>query len=380
MKNYSLPLLGVLFLVVLMVSLSTLLANKTDANTAGPQPADEPAAQNPLPSGWQLGQAIAYENLTLFPVISKDLTSTEEFITLDQGLKSGKVKVQEMGSNGRTPNRIRPTSQRQIAVQQRQGGDDGDSAEVNRVLVINNSGKTLVLIAGEIILGGKQDRIVGHDCIVSSTNTPVPVDVFCVEHGRWQSRRGESNDGAMAFGTANGVMAAPKVRSRAQAEKSQSKVWEGVADNVSMNGVSTSTGTLNSVFENKKVNAKLGDYEREFKTKLAAKNIVGTVVAVNGKVVSADVFASPMLFQAYQKKLLKSYALEAISAGKADKQAVTASDAEAFLSQSNGSAAAIEKDGVYRVAEKQSKDDASFQLEHTAKERKVIHFNKVRKQ
>jgi hypothetical protein len=380
MKNYSLPLLGVLFLVVLMVSLSTLLANKTDANTADPQPADEPAAQNPLPSGWQLGQAIAYENLTLFPVISKDLTSTEEFITLDQGLKSGKVKVQEMGSNGRTPNRIRPTSQRQIAVQQRQGGDDGDSAEVNRVLVINNSGKTLVLIAGEIILGGKQDRIVGPDCIVSSTNTPVPVDVFCVEHGRWQSRRGESNDGAMAFGTANGVMAAPKVRSRAQAEKSQSKVWEGVADNVSKNGVSTSTGTLNSVFENKQVNAKLGDYEREFKTKLAAKNIVGTVVAVNGKVVSADVFASPMLFQAYQEKLLKSYALEAISAGKADKQAVTASDAEAFLSQSNGSASAIEKDGVYRVAEKQSKDDASFQLEHTAKERKVIHFNKVRKQ
>ena len=248
------------------------------------------------------------------------------------------------------------------------------------MLVTNSSGKTLVLIAGEIILGGKQDRIVGHDCIVSSTQTPVPIDVFCVEHGRWQSRRGEASGNEMAFATASGYMAAPKVRSKAQAEKSQGAVWEEVADNVSQNRISTSTGTLNSVFADKKVTAKLSDYERELKARLGAKNIVGAVVAVNGKVVSADVFASPMLFQAYQGKLLKSYALEAISAGTADKQTVTASDAEAFLSQSNGSASAIEKDGLYRVAEKQSKDDASFQLEHTANDTKVIHFNKVRKQ
>ncbi len=379
MKNNSLLFLGVLFLAVLLVSFSTLLASRTKVKAASWPPADEPAAQQSLHNGWQLGQAIAYENLTLFPVISKEVTSTEEFITLDQGLKSGKVKVREMGG-GRAPNRIRPSAQRHLAAQQRADGEDGDSAEVNRVLVTNSSGKTLVLIAGEIILGGKQDRIVGHDCIVSSTNTSVPIDVFCVEHGRWQSRRGESSDGAMGFGTASGYMAAPKVRSRAQAEKSQGAVWEEVADKVSQNRISTSTGTLNSVFSDKQVTARLGDYERELKAKLGAKNIVGAVVAVNGKVVSADVFASPMLFQAYQEKLLKSYALEAISAGKSDKRTVQAADAEAFLSQSSGQASAIEKDGVYRVAERQTNEDASFQLEHTTKDRKVVHFNKVRKQ
>jgi hypothetical protein len=379
MKHYSLPLLGVLSLAVLLASLSTLLANRSGVKAASGQPLDKPVAAS-LPDGWKLGPAVAYENLTLFPVISTEKISTEEFITLDQGLKSGKVSVKEMGQNGRPANRVRPTNQRQIAIQQRADGDDGDSAEVNRVLVTNNSGKTLVLIAGEIILGGKQDRIVGHDCIVSSTNTPVSIDVFCVEHGRWQSHRGEASGGSMGFGTASDYMAAPKVRSKAQAEKNQSAVWDEVADKVAKNNISTSTGTLNSVYENKQVNARLEGYERELKTRLAAKNIVGAVVAVNGKVVSADVFASPMLFQAYQAKLLKSYALEAISAGKTDKQTVTAKDAEAFLSQSNGTASAIEKEGVYRVAEKQTKDDASFQLEHTANDRKVIHFNKVRKQ
>ena len=114
MKSYSLPLLGVLFLAVLLISLSTLLANKTQAKAANPQPADEPAAQNSLHPGWKLGQAIAYENLTLFPVISTAVTSTEEFITLDQGLKSGKVTVREMGSNGRSPNRIQSSRGRRV--------------------------------------------------------------------------------------------------------------------------------------------------------------------------------------------------------------------------------------------------------------------------
>jgi hypothetical protein len=247
-------------------------------------------------------------------------------------------------------NRAEPQTsnvQRNIAVQE-QVAIAGDGAEVNKVLVTNNSGKTLVLIAGEFILGGKQDRIVGHDCIVSSNNTPVPIDVFCVEHGRWQassiersrSGSGRGSNGGMgsgepetiAFIAATEVMAAPNVRANAQAKKSQSDVWSEVADKVSKNHVSTSTGTLNSVYSDKKVSARLNDYQRAIKVKFADKNIVGAVVAINGKLLSADVFASPQLFQAYQEKLLKSYALEAISADKGKSQEVKAGDAEAFLS------------------------------------------------
>lgn len=344
-------------------------------------PANSPAKA----SDWQLGQPITYENLTIFPVVSNDKVSSEEFITLDEGLRTKMVKVTEIGATThRTPRQHYSSQHRNIA--QQRDSDEGDNAEVNRVMVTNNSSKTLVLIAGEIILGGKQDRIVGEDCIVAATGKPMPIGVFCVEHGRWQETAHHRNqtvtgnaDGA-SFGSANNVMAAPNVRAKAQAEKSQTAVWDEVAAQVSKNRVSTSTGTLNSVFADKKVNAKLEDYEKAIAPKLVSGNIVGTVAAINGKVVFADVFASPLLFKAYRAKLTRSYALEALSADGKQKGKVTADDAKGFLTGSEGTDKTTEKEGVYRLSEKQSASDASFALEHTAKDRKLIHYSKVAKQ
>ena len=42
----------------------------------------------------------------------------------------------------------------------------------------------MFLLAGEVILGGKQDRIIGQNTIIAA-NTTQSVPVFCVEHGRW---------------------------------------------------------------------------------------------------------------------------------------------------------------------------------------------------
>jgi hypothetical protein len=402
MKHLLLTICGVLLVAVSTVGLSKVLISRAETHSRTLQPnIVTPTAK--LKQGWRLGAPARHENLTVFPVLSDEASGTDEFITLDQGLRSGKVRVTEMkaGSRNASPRNLQnnsaiqrrsPNVQRNNAMQE-QVAVRGDGAEVNKVLVTNNSGRTLVLIAGEFILGGKQDRIVGHDCIVSSTNTPVPIDVFCVEHGRWQSRSGASGRGANggmgssgasagyapSFVPAEEVMAAPKVRANAQATKSQSEVWSEVAEKVSKNRVSTSTGTLNSVYSNKRVSAKVNAYQSAIKAKFTGKNIVGAVVAINGRVVSADVFASPQLFQAYQAKLLKSYALEAISADKTNNQEARASDAEAFLSRSDGSESAVEKDGVYRLAEKQSGSDASFELEHTSKGAKLIHFNRVLK-
>jgi hypothetical protein len=391
MKNLLLTICGVLLVAVSTVGLSKVLISKAETNIRTLQPnIVTPGAK--LKPGWRLGTPARHENLTIFPVLSDEVSGTNEFITLDQGLRSGKVKVTEM----KAPPRSRPVaSSNEHSNQrvQRRVTSAGDGAEVNKVLVTNNSGKTLILIAGEFILGGKQDRIVGHDCIVGSTNTPVPIDVFCVEHGRWQSRSGAVGRGANggmgssgasagyapSFTPAEEVMAAPKVRANAQANKSQSEVWSEVADKVSKNMVSTPTGTLNSVYSNKRVSAKVNTYLSAIKARFTGKNIVGAVVAINGKVVSADVFASPQLFQAYQAKLLKSYALEAISSDKTNSQEARANDAEAFLSRSDGAESAVENDGVYRLAEKQSGSDASFELVHTNKSAKLIHFNRVLK-
>jgi hypothetical protein len=268
-----------------------------------------------------------------------------------------------------------------------------------------------VLIAGEMILGGKQDRIVGHDCIIEAGNTPVPLDVFCVEHGRWSGEsafgQGRGGGGGVAAGSGGGrgtgsgggsgdgagpaqdqgrmmgmmiaPMALPNIREKAQAKKSQAEVWSSVAETVTVSAAESSTGALSHVYENKRVNGKLQKYERALKDKLSANNVVGVVAAVGGKIISADVFANHSLFQAYWPKMLKSYALEAVSTIDASKQLVNRIDAEAFLARSQGTRDSDGKEGVYRLAENQSSADASFELQYTKKNPTLVHFNRVAK-
>jgi ARG and Rhodanese-Phosphatase-superfamily-associated Protein domain len=332
----------------------------------------------PVRPEWRLGTAFTYENLTIFPVLSDQTGTRADLITLDEGLRSGKVTITEMGADGS----LRTIDRRQLS----------SSAEVNRLALTNKSGKALVLIAGEMILGGRQDRIVGHDCIIEASDAPVPLDVFCVEHGRWsggsgfgQSGRnvaidqGAGKDEAIKLATI-APLARPDIREKAQAKKSQEQVWSSVAETVTVNGTSTSTGTLKSVYEDKAVNRKIEAYERALRDSLSAEGIVGVVAAIGNKVISADVFANHSLFQGYWPKMLKSYALEAVSTKSTGKAQVMKAEAEAFLARVQGTSAGNGQEGVYRLKENQSVADASFELEYTAKTPSLVHFNRVAKQ
>ncbi|HKA22746.1 MAG TPA: DUF6569 family protein [Blastocatellia bacterium] len=327
---------------------------------------------------WRLGAPFTYENLTIFPVLSDQSDTRADLITLDEGLRSGEVTISELGADGSS----RTIDHRQLS----------SSAEVNRLALTNKSGKALVLIAGEMILGGRQDRIVGHDCIIEASATPVPLDVFCVEHGRWsggsafgQSGRNVAGDQSARRDETNKLatmapLARPNIREKAQAQKSQDQVWNSVAETVTVNGTSTSTGTLKSVYEDKAVNGKLEGYERALRDSLSAESVVGVVAAIGNKIISADVFANHSLFHAYWPKMLKSYALEAVSTKIARKAEVMKAEAEAFLARVQGASAANGQDGVYRLKENQSGADASFELEYTAKAPSLVHFNRVAKQ
>jgi hypothetical protein len=174
-------------------------------------------------------------------------------------------------------------------------------------------------------------------------------------------------------------MALPNIREKAQATKDQQEVWSAVAETVTVNGASSSTGTLKSVYQDKRVNTKLDAYERAFRDRLSAGAIVGVVAAIDGDIVSADVFANHSLFQAYWPKMLKSYALEAVGATAAVAKQVSRTDAETFLARVQGANASDAHEGVYRLAENQSKTAASFELEYTGKSPALVHFNRVAK-
>ena len=173
-------------------------------------------------------------------------------------------------------------------------------------------------------------------------------------------------------------LALPNIREKAQARKSQDEVWTAVAETVTVNAASTRTGTLKSVYQDKRVHTKLDGYERAFKDRLSARSIVGVVAVIGGNIVSADVFANHAMFRAYWPKMLKSYALEAVSTTRAGALQVSKTDAEAFLGRVQGSATESHE-AAYRLSENQSRADASFELEYTRKTPTLIHFNRVAK-
>src|ERR1041385_1646894 len=133
-------------------------------------------------SSYQLLSPIRYSNLTIFPVVAAKSHDTSAFLTLDEGLRSGEVLVTEAGS-------VSPLVRPRRGVSVRPEVHDG--AEVNRLVLVNNSKKPLLLLAGEIVTGGKQDRIIGKDRLVPAESDPIDVGVFCVEPGRWVNQSAE---------------------------------------------------------------------------------------------------------------------------------------------------------------------------------------------
>ena len=63
-----------------------------------------------------------------------------------------------------------------------------EQGPVNSLTLANRAKLPLFLLSGEVVIGGKQDRIIGKNTVVAPRTTET-VPVFCVEHGRWSGRK-----------------------------------------------------------------------------------------------------------------------------------------------------------------------------------------------
>src|SRR5262249_35583310 len=127
-----------------------------------------------LSGGYKVLDPIHQGNLTVFPVVVATSHDTNEFLTLDEGTRSGEVVVTEYGN-------VQPLMRRRGGATPTPSG----GAQVNTLVLVNNSKRPLILLAGEIVTGGKQDRVIGKDRIVPAESDPIDLSVFCVEPGRW---------------------------------------------------------------------------------------------------------------------------------------------------------------------------------------------------
>jgi len=308
---------------------------------------------------WRLLEPVTYENIAVFPVVSNSTQDTSGFLTLDEGLSRGEVLVTEQGS---------ATMVRNLDDGRRYVPPPSDSgASVNQLVLINRSKRPLLLLAGELVSGGKQDRIIGKDRIVPVGAEPLPLDVFCVEHGRWSS--------GSQFVQSKTIVH-PSVREQAAIKQDQNEVWSAVARGSTAKAAEAApravlsaadlsaavsseapTQSYDKIYKSRRVGGSIDSFVEAVQTRFAkstshlkGEEVVGVIVAYGGEVAWSDIFASSELFDQYWPKLLRSYAVEAL-ARPALREAASTNDAREFLRRLNGREKQESEPGVYRWRE-----------------------------
>ena len=276
-------------------------------------------------------QRFSCEKLQLYPIIANEMFRAANkdignAVPMNKALQDGRLKINE----------------------------HADGATVNTLQAINTSKDTIYLMQGEVIVGGKQDRMLANDVLVAPGAT-IDIAAFCVEHGRWSG----NGDGKSFTGTVGVV--AQDVRKVAAVEKEQTEVWDKVAYNVSKNEAAAPTGSYADMLDDKEYQTQRAAYRERLKD-LPVNNpgIVGVIAVSGNKVVGCDVFANEAMFSQAYPQLIDAYIAEALNKG--GKVTMTGADVQGYFrtlfadekkleEKSNGNGYIFKaKDRTYRVS------------------------------
>src|SRR5512145_2389484 len=143
-------------------------------------------AESPL----RVSGPFVYENLDLYLIHGPDRIDKRSFVPLGEALERKMVVVRETGN-------------------------------VSELSIENVSDKEVYVQSGDIVKGGKQDRILGKDMVLQPHSGRIPVASFCVEQGRWQARGTEASD---RFSSSSENAGVRELR-LANIQGSQTEVW-----------------------------------------------------------------------------------------------------------------------------------------------------------
>jgi hypothetical protein len=314
-----------------------------------------------------------HQNLTIFLIHGEDASSNKNLITLQEAMEMKVFKVYE-------------------------------TEDVNELMVENISPKYDVFIqSGDIVKGGKQDRVLAISIIIPRNSGKVSIEAFCVESDRWEGRGNESkkefssseervvskelkvatngteSGSGSGIGDGNGT---------GSGRGSQSEVWKEVANaqrNISANvtadvTANSSASSLQLSLENKKLAKAREEFAKKFSDLTQGKtDVIGYAFAINGKINSADIYVSNHLFGKLWPKMLKAAVTEAISLADQTKAGSepTAGDIGSFLSEADkGTTKERQTVAKSKVVTRASKNEAVYEARD--KSDLVVHRNYVK--
>ncbi len=318
-----------------------------------------------------VGKPLTYKYLQLFPIYANGSYQEANqhignYISLQSALKEGQVSIsemeapesqstfdpfsnslivsQELTSYEEDMSAINPTKSHLVestGIEEDAGGmmsifdnnilhpDARASAQTltAQVFINNLSEDTLFVMAGEVLKGGRQDRVIAQDMIVPPNSGKVHLPVFCAEKDRWYYRSKSSKDFDQYF-----AVSSLKVRKAVMDMNNQAAVWNAIEDVQQTNNINSKTKAYADLIASTSFNNELEGYIRFFANKLEKEivvsddnaesetdKVVGVIVATGGNIIGCDIFATHDLFTQQYEGLLHSYATDAITFGQKNK-------------------------------------------------------------
>jgi hypothetical protein len=291
-------------------------------------------------SGMRISGPVIHENLAIYFVHGASAGGPAP-LTLQEALAKGRVQVVETG-------------------------------QVNELKIENTGAEAVFIQAGDIVKGGRQDRVLTVSLLLPPKSGQVPIASFCVEQGRWSARGKEdqakfsSSGEAMPSVRALAAMAAPpptrtepgappsgsiaQPAQRASGERDdvaekQRKVWDSVATTQKKlsSGLGAavaspqSASSLQLSLENEKLKEARGAYIKALQSGGEKDtDVVGYAIAINGRMSAANIYPSNALFRKMWEKQLAAAVTEAIGEKQANAPAAApppAPKANEFLAE-----------------------------------------------
>lgn len=242
----------------------------------------------------------AAHGLQVFGLRREPSPAPLEYLTLDEALEKKLAEVTEVSEGGSVP----------------------------VLKVVNRANAMLFLLAGEQLIGAKQNRVLNASIMVAA-NTELPVPVSCVEQGRWSYRT--KHFGTSGTATHHGLRKMMHKETMAslahtgEFDANQGAVWREVSRKLASHGSQSASAALEQVYM---------DHQKDLASLLKQLSVpegcVGAVFAFGGRIAGLEMFDQPKTLARLWSKLIRSYAIDALEANQPDK-AVSQKDVEKWL-------------------------------------------------
>lgn len=215
----------------------------------------------------ELLDAQVHKNMAIIP-IKTPKNYKFDILTLEKGFELGLAKVKEC-----------------------------EHSTVNTLIVENKSVVPLLLVDGEEIVGGDQNRIVNATILIAP-QSEMKIPVNCTEHGRWGYKHEFVHSKYIADSRTRGR----KALAIHEGRDAQQAVWNSIDDLENDHQFSSKTQAMAESYDN--VKADLNEFIESFEV---ADGQNGVLIIIDGEIKGFEIFFSSEIYKEYHEKILKSY-------------------------------------------------------------------------